>query len=503
MGVSDPDLLLLGEGPGAEEDQTGKPFQGGSGRILHVWRQQSGILATPTYIDNVIQHRPPNNEIELADLGAGVPDLFRRILRVNPKLIVLLGNTPLQCFVTGNISDWRGSYFPVTIGGKVFKAVATFHPAFIMRQRKMWDVVIHDLKKAKRLAQTPGAYEEPPHNYLIDPPPSILAQECERLLDEKLPVMVDIETDYGGLAIDRIGLGNVPYQALTTPLNEETMSILLRFFGRCEYLATQNGPNFDIPKLREAGFRARSPVHDTMLYAHILYNHLPLNLAFLMSIYTDYWYHKDQAHEKPEWYNCRDVDGQLQVLQGQLRELKERGMEGLAAHTMRSAHVVMKMAARGVKVDVTSMRQFQMDCLGREAYYESEVGKLLGDPSFNPRSVPQLRAALTTRRVSIPYNRKKKAYVVDKDALLEIAKKACTSPDACKAASEDRDKNPNRLRLHVCNSEISQIASAVINVRENRKLASTYYSLNVGERGRVFPTWKMASSAKDEEEDLK
>src|SRR5262245_52598430 len=112
MGVSDPDLLLLGEGPGADEDATGKPFQGGSGRILHVWRQQADILATPTYIDNVIQHRPPGNNIDLADLGAEVPSLFRRILQVNPKLIVLLGNTPLHVFVTGNITEWRGSYFP-------------------------------------------------------------------------------------------------------------------------------------------------------------------------------------------------------------------------------------------------------------------------------------------------------------------------------------------------------------------------------------------------------
>jgi uracil-DNA glycosylase family 4 len=503
MGVSDPDLLLLGEGPGTEENATGKPFQGGSGRILHVWRSQAGIAETPTWIDNVIQHQPPGNDIDLADIGAEVPGLFKRILRVNPKLIVLMGNTPLHVFVTGTITDWRGSYFPITIGGRIFKAVATFHPAYIMRQRKMWDVVIHDLKKAKRLAQTPGPYTEPPTNYIIDPSEAELRREQERNLDEKLPVTVDIETDMQGLAIDRIGFGNRPGTACSVPLDASTMFSMLRFVSRIPEIATQNGYAFDIPKLRDAGFRIPYLHHDTLLYAHVLYNHLPLNLAFLGSIYTDYYYHKDQAQERPEWYNCRDVDMQTQVLAGQFRELRERNLLPLAAHTMRSANLVMKMQARGMKIDVEVMRQLQMDCLGREAHYETQLQRDVGDPTFNPRSTQQLRAALNARKVAIPYNRKKKGYVLDKDALKTIAGQACKAPKECKAASEDKDANPNKLYLHPCGDPIALMCAGTINVRENRKLASTYYSLNVGDKGRVFPNWKMGSTAKDDDEDLK
>ena len=160
-------IMLLGEAPGADEDQTGVPFVGGAGRILSAWLASSRISRDSCYIDNVIQHRPPNNNIDLVDLGAAIPSLYQRILRVRPNLIMCLGNTSLQCFTNGTIGLWRGGRFPTTIGGQEFQTFATYHPSFIMRQKKMWDVVVHDFVVAKRFSQNFG-YSEDTH-YILHP----------------------------------------------------------------------------------------------------------------------------------------------------------------------------------------------------------------------------------------------------------------------------------------------------------------------------------------------
>jgi uracil-DNA glycosylase family 4 len=326
VGPLRPEIMVIGEAPGADEDQSGRPFSGGAGRILDTWLAKTGLQRSAVYIDNVIQHRPPDNDITLANLPAEVPSLFRRILRVRPNLIVLLGNTPLSVFVNGTISDWRGSLLPATIGGRAFKALATYHPAFIMRQKRMWDVVLHDLRKAKHHARTAEEYKEKEVVYITAPTPLDLEKYVEQALERNGPVAVDIETDRESTAIDLIGLCYEEGYAISAPVNQETMRTWFRFFGNVKETVYHNGYAFDVPQLRKLGLPVKAPSHDTLLYSHLLYPHLPRDLGFLNSIYTDYSYYKDQIDVRRGWYNCRDADVTLICLRKQLAELKEARM---------------------------------------------------------------------------------------------------------------------------------------------------------------------------------
>jgi uracil-DNA glycosylase family 4 len=319
-----PRIMFLGEAPGADEAQYGIPFSGGTGRILSAWCASSGIDRIACHLDNVAQHRPPGNDIDKIDLALQVPSVLRRIREVDPSLVVLLGNTALQVFVDGGISDWRGSYFPIDACGKTYAAVATYHPAFIMRQRKMWDVVIHDLKRAKELSNKSG-YKEESYTYYTNPTPVEASEFVDYCLQAEI-VSVDIETDFQWTSVDMCGVCPEPGLAMCIPMEADFMRLWFKFFKGVKSQVMHNGPAFDAWHLRRLGLPCRSPEHDTMLYSHLIRNDLPHDLGFQCSIYTLYPYYKDQIKLRTEWYNCRDVDTTMQVLLKQLPELKERGL---------------------------------------------------------------------------------------------------------------------------------------------------------------------------------
>jgi uracil-DNA glycosylase family 4 len=474
--------MFIGEGPGADEDQAGMPFQGGAGRILTAWCIQAGIRRDDCYLDNVIQHRPPDNNIDLASLPDEVPSLFRRILRVNPKLIVLLGNTALQVFVQGQITDWQGSYFPITIGGKTFKAVAVLHPAYIMRQRRLWDFCIAVLKKAKRLASTPGPYQEPKSNYNTDPTPTEFQRFVDEACDTDADLTLDIETDLQGTAVDLIGLGIRPGEALVVrPDNDFTVRLLLKLFGRCRRITTQNGWSFDIPRLRDNGFPVGATSHDTLLCSHLLYPYLPRSLAFLISMYTDFKYHKDQFNVRKEWYCCRDVDATQIIRDYQVQELEELGMVRLFKNVMRYAAVVMQMKQHGMQIDLPTMQALHGEKLQEEAKNTIIMQQMTGDKYFNPLSPQQVAKAWQGMGYALPYNRKLRRYNLDKNMI----------------------KNQLELAKRINDQRALQFLQGLQQVRSDRKLASTYYSCPVDDKSRIHPNWKMASQADEEDEDLK
>lgn len=316
-----PRIMIVGEAPGAMEDQDGVPFSGGAGRILDQWLGRTGIKRAECFVDNVVSHRPPGNDISLADLHAAYENLKVRIRNVEPNLVLLLGNTPLRCFVDGNIGDWRGSYFQVEAGGKSFQAVAAYHPAYIMRDKKMWDVTLHDLMRARDYSRT-NQYWEPSVHYITHPSHA----EAREFIDEALRrdcVVVDIETDYSFAHVDLVGLCYEPCLAISVPTDDpQFVYQIIRFLRNTKGIATHDSI-FDAYQLRRIGMWCPAPKWNTLLYSHILYQHLPHDLGFLGSIYTPFPYWKDQIEKRKEWYNCRDVDATMLILLKQFQELRE------------------------------------------------------------------------------------------------------------------------------------------------------------------------------------
>jgi uracil-DNA glycosylase family 4 len=138
-GCHDADLMFIGEAPGRQEDEQGKPFVGDAGELLNTMLCEIAIRRDDVYIANVIKHRPPRNRDPYAsEIKACLPWLVEQILLVDPKLIVPLGNVAMRRFRDGKdkIGDVRGKC-SVWKGRRI---IPTYHPSYVGRfPKKMHD----------------------------------------------------------------------------------------------------------------------------------------------------------------------------------------------------------------------------------------------------------------------------------------------------------------------------------------------------------------------------
>jgi uracil-DNA glycosylase len=157
-GDCDAELMFVGEGPGAEEDRTGRPFVGRSGQLLDKMIVAIGYKRAQVYIGNIVklraadwtedgrrlQDRPPNPE----EVARGIPVLHRQIEIIRPRVIVTLG-APAVKYLTGTtegVMRIRGTW----LSYRGIPVMPTYHPSFVLRayteenRRKVWN----DLKAA-------------------------------------------------------------------------------------------------------------------------------------------------------------------------------------------------------------------------------------------------------------------------------------------------------------------------------------------------------------------
>ncbi len=130
-------IMLVGEGPGAEEDRTGMPFVGRAGQLLDRMLGAIGLDRTKVYIANMVPWRPPGNrEPTPEELALCAPFLHRQIELVAPRLVLTLGNVPTQSLFqtkTG-ITRLRGQWRELTVNSHSMQAMASWHPAYLLRQ---------------------------------------------------------------------------------------------------------------------------------------------------------------------------------------------------------------------------------------------------------------------------------------------------------------------------------------------------------------------------------
>ena len=141
--------MIIGEGPGANEDAEGKPFVGRAGKLLNKMLEAIQLDRTMVYISNVVNYRPPENRkpTEL-EIERYLPFLNSHIEIINPQILLLLGSTALNTLI-GNeevISKARGKWFKKDIGSSKPWIIASFHPAFLMRQPEQKKLAWVDLK---------------------------------------------------------------------------------------------------------------------------------------------------------------------------------------------------------------------------------------------------------------------------------------------------------------------------------------------------------------------
>ncbi len=128
------DILIVGEAPGAEEDQQGEPFVGKAGQLLTEMLRAMGRERSAVFIANVIKCRPPQNRDPAEqEIASCMPFLQRQIALLNPRLILVVGRIAAQSLLESDapVGKLRGKVH--LYGERKIPLVVTYHPAYLLR----------------------------------------------------------------------------------------------------------------------------------------------------------------------------------------------------------------------------------------------------------------------------------------------------------------------------------------------------------------------------------
>jgi DNA polymerase len=153
--ANSPDILFIGEGPGADEDAQGRPFVGKAGQLLTKMIEAMGYAREEVFIANIVKCRPPNNRAPLPEeMEACLPYLRQQIGLIKPKTIVAMGATAIKGLLgkTAGITRLRGTWQEY----EGIKLMPTFHPSYLLRDPSKKKDVWLDLQRVlKELGQEP------------------------------------------------------------------------------------------------------------------------------------------------------------------------------------------------------------------------------------------------------------------------------------------------------------------------------------------------------------
>jgi len=156
-------VMFVGEAPGREEDIQGLPFVGRSGQLLDRMLAAIGLSRQSAYIANIVPWRPPGNRTPTPQESAiCLPFTLRQIELADPDLLVCLGTPSAQTLlnIAGGIVKNRGRWFRFHTGTREIRALATFHPAYLLRQPLQKRLVWRDFLAIKKALTGPTAGAE-------------------------------------------------------------------------------------------------------------------------------------------------------------------------------------------------------------------------------------------------------------------------------------------------------------------------------------------------------
>lgn len=153
-GNREANIMFIGEGPGADEDEMGMPFVGKAGKLMDKAFEGVGIDRKKVYIANIVKCRPPQNRVPEKDEASVCIDYLRnQVMLIKPKIIVLLGSTALKNILGEeySITKVRGNF----ITKKDIIYIPTFHPAALLRDEAkkidFWKDLEEVVNEAKKL----------------------------------------------------------------------------------------------------------------------------------------------------------------------------------------------------------------------------------------------------------------------------------------------------------------------------------------------------------------
>jgi len=466
-------MFLVGEAPGAEEAYHGRPFIGGSGRLLTVLLSKAGINRSEVYISNAIKCRPPGNRKPTGEeITKCSPILESEIAEVNPNVIVALGDTALSATTYKiGITKFRGIPLP-GLGGK--KVIGTFHPANLLWSQTSFAYPIFDLQRARGESNSPDL-QRVKVEYNRDGTLSQM-EDMHAVALQHGYIIYDIETamtldpKHGAPICN--GFGVIPGRADCYRWTPHLIAKMKEIFAdeRIEKVG-QNSESFDQPYLEYYGCEFKGRTADTMLMFHLINSDLKKDLETINSFYTDIEPWKHEKGGDLFTYNCKDIDVTARAYLGLKTELKSIDLLDMYYnHVAPLQPILRRMSAKGIRKDIEKAVKWSFVMRRNADTLESSLRVGFGDPFLNVNSPQQLMKLLYTD-LGLPVQ-----YINDR----KRGKRPTANEEALEALTALTD-NP--------------IFMQIIEIRELRKASSTFIDVEHDENGFVHPRFGCAKAA--------
>lgn len=428
-------VMIVGEAWGENEERAQQPFVGVSGQELNRMLQEAGILRSDCYVTNLVNARPPNNDLEpwiptkkknitsihvpLRDkmvhpiVKEGYDRLMKEIALVQPNVVVPVGNAALWA-TTGQwaITKWRGSLLQLNGGGPL--VIPTIHPAAVLREWPWRGIVVRDFRRVRQHMHSPVP-GKPSWSFTLRPTYTDTVERLMWLHDQLSEgalewIEFDLETRAGhiacaGLSWSRLEAICIPFMCVENPEGywgeeEEAQIIFLLWKVLCHPMVKVRGQNllYDCQyTMRWWHFKPRV-VQDTMIAHHTCFSSLRKALDFQASMYCEHYvYWKDDGKnwepgmgEAQLWeYNCVDCVRTREVGEVLLNTVEKMGLQEVEAFQQSMFHPILYAMLRGCRVDPAVRNRLAEEVQEELSVREAFLQDILGH-SINPRSNQQM-----------------------------------------------------------------------------------------------------------------
>jgi uracil-DNA glycosylase family 4 len=474
-------LAIIGEAPGRDEEILGRPFVGPSGKLLGGLLSMAGLSLDSCFIGNVAQYRPPENDISLFDwdgpeIQSGLAQLTIDLREYKPNLCLLLGNTPLRAAKCPGfrgkknpvpVSDWRGSLFQSeAMDGPLFgyKCLASYHPAYVLRDYSVKQVLYLDLKRAVSQSRSPSLVL-PKRVFRIPTTFEECVLQIRQCREARLPTACDIEgyvMEFGGMSM--ISFANQKDDGFIVPFSGpyhdgsywtvEEEILLWR-----ELAALLEDPL--VPKILQNSLYDRfvlqwsygicvANVQDDIMLKHWeLFCELEKSLGFQTSIYTYEPFYKADR-KSTDWttkyqYCIRDSCVTKECNNVESKLLVDPGQKAHYTFNVQMLEPLLYMEVRGILYSTDEARVAREECLRKMAGVQEELNALAGkeinvkSPKFRDYLYKELRLPLQTTEAGVA--------TANYEALLNLWKK--TKNPVCDKAIQIREMQTRTQMLSI------------------------------------------------------
>lgn len=465
VGPSNARIAIVGEAPGASEEEKGEPFVGSAGyelasmladaKLISGSKEElTKVLRNQMYLTNVCMDRPAANKInefigipkkkqtgeEIRHRGKTVKPfvieecsrLYAELTALKPNLVIALGNIPLWALTKAwGVSKWRGS----TLESDVIpglKVIPAYHPSAVLRNYDWRFITVQDFRRCKRESDYPNI-RDPGYIFCTDPEfdKVVGVLTALRLMaeDTSKPLTLVTDVEIKRREILCTGIAWSKREAICIPFYDskghrwtpEQHVIIIEkikelFCHPNVRLCNQNIA-FDIQYFFWKHNFWPKVYRDTMVDQNVLFPGLPKKLDFQASMYNEhyvYWkddgkFWKDTASVNyPQlWrYNCVDCVATFEIIEAHEKALKVYNLEAQSEfQNRRLFQPVMKMMMRGVKLNLDKKKQLKKELEDFLSQLRLEVNHLAGF-DLNVNSPKQMINFFYTR-LKLPVQRKK------------------------------------------------------------------------------------------------